>query len=957
MSFKEEVGSAKVEIFSDKDKLFVNTSKVEKCRYAFYLYNEKKIIQKIYYSSNNFCCFDVSLLKGKNNFFGVKVFYKKNDEKLTNTVSNINLSSLEANNYLPLVARDDITDFSLQECEIINSNQDKIHEQETLGFRPRKDCDYYSLNLPIDWKNDPFGDKNWMFQLNAWRMLDPYLSRFNKSDVDFVSSVINDFVDFEKKNNNEWLWYDMSAGLRALKISFFIKKCKALKLDHKINDLHYLINQHIKHLSDPNELNSGNHGLFQLNGLKSIIFLFSSSPVSKLYFSDLAVYANEKMSDLIKRQLGKYGVHTECSPDYHFFTHKKINNIIASPWWRDISKESLSLLIKGEYAKAWLTFPNKRCVPVGDSSCGAVLKNLPKLYDWPHHKNGKYLGARLDGYSVVRSDSEVNVKNSSFLFFTGAFHSSTHKHCDDLSFVLQEKNLDILIDSGKYGYKHDSFRKYFLSSKAHNTIVVDDMSSSRRKNDAYGSAINGEPRAFNGFWIMEGYVNHSSNNYSHLRQIFYKPGEDLYVIDLVKNGLKHDLREVSLYWHLDPTAQTVVTDSKVHANILNKFDFIVKVSCINEDLKINRYYGYEKDADLVGWVSKKYLDAEPTTTLRFQSTLSRENIFLTRISMGAADSHPLLEIVDGGIQCNEQWVYEKLSLKIKSFVNLSLISKDDISSTLNVSTTSASTVNKNIIKYFGKPLNHTAYNLSYFVFKNISHYFKQSNKESKTLLVTFHGSIAPPKENKPGTQLPCFRLYNLEIEKQPHLLCFSDMLLDIYKDDGVYLSWFLDSEKHRQKEKIIEIVKIYSQFLNVNEIVFHGSSGGGHPSLYMASYFNEIAIVSNAQFYLDKHSQYSDLIKGVHNNGDRLLKHDLESQLNGLKGPKKFISYCNTDDYTLEHHVYANTTIENLFPGTVEEIFFSGEAIAKEKGIRNHSVGYPGGLNFRDILFSYMVSR
>ena len=47
--------------------------------------------------------------------------------------------------------------------------------------------------------------------------------------------------------------------------------------------------------------------------------------------------------------------------------------------------------------------------------------------------------------------------------------------------------------------------------------------------------------------------------------------------------------------------------------------------------------------------------------------------------------------------------------------------------------------------------------------------------------MTFHGAIQPITNEDNGTELPVFRLYDLQIENQPSILCFSDALLDSYK--------------------------------------------------------------------------------------------------------------------------------------------------------------------------------
>ena len=41
----------------------------------------------------------------------------------------------------------------------------------------RRDLPPLPFRLPFDWHADPLSDRNWMFNLQAWRMLDPYLNR------------------------------------------------------------------------------------------------------------------------------------------------------------------------------------------------------------------------------------------------------------------------------------------------------------------------------------------------------------------------------------------------------------------------------------------------------------------------------------------------------------------------------------------------------------------------------------------------------------------------------------------------------------------------------------------------------------------------------------------------------------------------------------------------------------
>ncbi|MGP5192816.1 heparinase II/III domain-containing protein [Psychrobacter celer] len=595
---------------------------------ACYLYDGKEIVSRIGYKENNRYLF---YAKGhENDNLRVKVFFRYKQDPV---IKKSKFYKVLSNNSFKYGFSNNISErISYSNCEIIDTKPNAIEIYEKKGFKPRNDNIPYILTLPISWLEDPFSDRNWMFQLHAWRMLDAYFKRGTYEDLGYIAQVINDWVLFEKNNKNKWLWYDMSTGLRALKITLYLKLCYEQKIDHNIEDINYLLHEHFRHLSNPLELNSGNHGLFQLHGLKSLAHIVESYGNNTYNISDMKSYANEKMSELIVSQLGLYGVHTEDSPDYHFFTHKKITNILNSPWWSDLDKDILKTLELGHYAKSWLVSPDDRCVTIGDSTNG-LRKGLPDLENWPHIKVGKYVSARVDGYAVVRSHSSVKLDESSFLFFQGSFYSQAHKHCDDLSFILQEKGINLLIDSGKYGYQQDKYRKYFLSTRAHNTIEVDGKSTSRNSKNSYGSAILGQPVYIDGFWLIKAKVNHEVNQYIHERLIVYKPGKDLYVLDKLTNTSQVMSREICQWWHFDTNTDLTISDDKVVAQLPKNAKIEITSSSSNYDVHYTKYKGYESDDKLIGWVSKKYLEYEPTPTLSISSTLNKTMVILTRFKL------------------------------------------------------------------------------------------------------------------------------------------------------------------------------------------------------------------------------------------------------------------------------------------------------------------------------------
>lgn len=624
--------SAIVDINYDGFQIEVNIlSDFSEVECACYLYLNNKVIFKSGYKRNERHVFPTILSEGV--AIKIKVFSRYKYDH-----------NIKTSRFLPVSIKDNLRyklsensfdDINLMNCEIAKAKSNVIESYEKKGFKPRSDNTPYKLILPIDWLEDPFNDRNWMFQLHAWRMLDAYFVRSNVQDLRYVSKIINDWVAFEKIHKNKWLWYDMSTGLRALKICFYLKKCLDEGIDHRIEDVDYLIHEHLKHLSNPKELSPGNHALFQLHGLKSLSYILKSCGNGAYSMASIKKYANEQMSKLIISQMGKHGVHTEHSPDYHFFAHNKITNIVASPWWTDLSKDTSAILELAEYAKSWLVFPNDKCVPIGDSATGTVKKNLTALEEWPHIKSGNYIGARLDGYAVVRSLTKLPLEQSSFLFFQGSFNSFAHKHADDLSFILQENGENILIDSGKYSYQKDKYREYFLSTRAHNTIEVDGKSTTRSREYAYGSALLGLPMYVDGFWLIRAKVNHKVNEYIHERVIAYKPGKDIYVVDKLSNKSQVKSRDIRQWWHFDTYSDLKIIDNKVIVEMNQGAKIEVTSNSSSGKVNCDTYKGYESGNKLIGWASSKYLEYEPTSTLSISSTLNKETIILTRFKIDA----------------------------------------------------------------------------------------------------------------------------------------------------------------------------------------------------------------------------------------------------------------------------------------------------------------------------------
>ena len=146
-----------------------------------------------------------------------------------------------------------------------------------------------------------------------------------------------------------------------------------------------------------------------------------------------------------------------------------------------------------------------------------------------------------------------------------AFHSRTHKHADDLSFLWDDRVALVLVVSGRYGYVgkaeqgsrlwkdgfwySDPNRVYCESTRAHNTVEIDGRNYVRKGAKPYGSAIK-RCGSVGELFYSECEVKHFKS-IRHVRLLIFKPSEWLVVCDWLHDNIEaeHDYRQ---WFHFAP---------------------------------------------------------------------------------------------------------------------------------------------------------------------------------------------------------------------------------------------------------------------------------------------------------------------------------------------------------------------------------------------------------------------
>lgn len=521
----------------------------------------------------------------------------------------------------------------IKKLQVINIKDIELTNQQTYtdfqkkGFQPRNDLPPYKMALPLDWSIDPYGDSNWTFQLHSWRNLDPALKdyKINKkeSTLLFIMDVIKSWFYFSEEKQHDFLWYDMAVGLRAQKIGLLATELLDLaERDNKNKKWVYpLILSHLEILLDSTKFSLNNHGIFQVHGLMVLAKAFDFSNLrSNKQISDIAL---ERMSRLWNNQFYPEGIHSENSPEYHIFAHRKFVKLAASNWYTSIRLDDALISAKRNFF--WLCRPNKQLWPIGDSNA-SVLNITDDIVERefllsPEHKNINFKFFEQSGYFISKS------RDSKFgLFISTARKNKIHMHNDDLNFEWFDFGRPIIVDSGKYGYTGCKYRSYHKSQKAHNITLINGKPI---HGDLYESCLSQIVKKNYGL-LIELDLQSSDKNTNNKRIIIVKKGAFLIVIDRIKS---HSEVLIEQQFHLHPDFDVYQKSNNYHEHtfIDNKDNFEIRVQTISQN-NIDKTVNYGDGVNEYSFVSESYKKHSPSHLIKNKSTSSHAviaNLFTT----------------------------------------------------------------------------------------------------------------------------------------------------------------------------------------------------------------------------------------------------------------------------------------------------------------------------------------
>lgn len=234
---------------------------------------------------------------------------------------------------------------------------------------------------------------------------------------------------------------------------------------------------------------------------------------------------------------------------------------------------------------------------------------------------------------------------------------------------------------------------------------------------------------------------------------------------------------------------------------------------------------------------------------------------------------------------------------------------------------------------------------SIYNYKKLNFLAKLKN-QNEYLIIIFHGHIGQElfnkfKQSKKLEERAIFRGYNYEINNTD-LISISDFLLDKYEDYKV--NWTLSTKKYNSENIYLELFNYIINHKKYKNVLFFGTSAGGYPSIKFACKLNQIALVSNAQLYLEDYSLFHTHLKNIIKKNDDQLYYenqDIEKLITDYK-PKKLVIYNNIKDYTYQDTIkFSNFTIQNNFnQNIIDFMSFEYNGIIEE-GKNHHVIQFP----------------
>ena len=240
-------------------------------------------------------------------------------------------------------------------------------------------------------------------------------------------------------------------------------------------------------------------------------------------------------------------------------------------------------------------------------------------------QSGYYiLGSQLDTPEEVRMVVDAGP--------LGYLSIAAHGHADALSLVLSVGGEEVLVDPGTYAYHTEpEWRRYFRSTRAHNTVVVDDLDQSTQSGNfmwsrhAIARCLHfGEHDAVQRFLGEHDGYSSLRAPIEHQREVLYDTIRRIFTIRDILEG--QGTHEISHRWHFSERLAPAVRDDEISVATTQH-----RIRIVPETMPIHVESYRGGTAEEGGWISRRFGHKEPATTVAWRYVVQGRAVVTTYI--------------------------------------------------------------------------------------------------------------------------------------------------------------------------------------------------------------------------------------------------------------------------------------------------------------------------------------
>lgn len=329
-----------------------------------------------------------------------------------------------------------------------------------------------------------------------------------------------------------------------------------------------------------------NHALYELNGLARIAAYWPELRRSDEWFD----YAAQHLLYEMEGQVLPDGVQDELSSMYHHGALQQFQQVVelAGRTGRFLPPALREGVEKMYHYLAYTMRPDGYNLLNNDSDRNDYRPQIAEAArrfgrpDWTYIISNGRRGEKPEktsvlfpyaGQVILRNGWDMNAHWS---YFDAGPHGTAHRHDDKLHLSLAAYGRDLLVDGGRYWYRSDIWREYFVGSYSHNVVLVDGFGHRPDVNRYTTSdqvAFENTPEYAYAQATFDAGFRHVEDTVTHTRGVLYLKDRFWIVIDRLQGKEPHRIQPL---WHFHPDCRVLRENNRIYSHDAGKGNLLIQ---------------------------------------------------------------------------------------------------------------------------------------------------------------------------------------------------------------------------------------------------------------------------------------------------------------------------------------------------------------------------------------------